>query len=443
MVDKKDLKSSADKREKGSFKKLPLVTVLGKKDKVKYPKEVSDYIYKMLRMGYNEKDVRNALLSVGWPKEFIEKEFLRIKGISIKKRYKRTRYFFGRLLFILIMFMMIIVYILLIFNKFFIGVNYSRFVFLYIIFGILLISWVILLHPFIVHAKMLYERIRDIRKQEKIRMLLEKRRRESLLYGAKFEKEKRKAERLKLKEEIRRLKEKERERRKVIRLELKEEKRKRREERKGRGIFSRLFRRKPEEKREELKAGKEKIPALKRKEEEKVFYKRIKIERKKLRIFYFILFLLSIVGAIIAYLFYKNIIAMVIALILMILSLFGFIKIRKPKEEISEGEKVAVVKKLPSRPRIELGRYETDLDVLYRLIEQRGAIKLPAISKYFGIDRKKAEEWATILQDHNLAEIRYPAIGEPELIKSGLSKAERKALLKQQKMIAKKFKEVK
>ena len=93
---------------------------------------------------------------------------------------------------------------------------------------------------------------------------------------------------------------------------------------------------------------------------------------------------------------------------------------RKKKED-EEGrkkiEKVPLVKELSRSLKIEIGKYETDIDVLYKIIERNGRIKLSAISSYFGIDQRKAEEWATILQEHDLAEIYYHPIGGPELRK--------------------------
>ena len=62
-----------------------------------------------------------------------------------------------------------------------------------------------------------------------------------------------------------------------------------------------------------------------------------------------------------------------------------------------------------------IGKYETDIDVLYKIIERIGRIKLSAIAKYFGVDQKKVEEWAQILHEHELVDIYYPPIGEPEL----------------------------
>lgn len=485
MVRKKVLKTRRGKREK-DFDKLLLKALLGKKGKDKHFREASKYIHRMLGRGHHEKDVKNALLSVGWPEEFIEGEVGRIKDILIKERSKINEYLFGRLLFILIIFMIVVVYILLIFNRAFIGFNYPKFVLLFIIFGVLLMSWVILLHPLIVHAKMVHGRKRLIREQKKIRRLMEKRKKEFLRYQAKLEKEKKKGEGLKLRErwkrkreERRRLREEKREKKKAMRLKLREERRKvkerrkdrrlglreekrrlkeekkekkkkdrlnLREERKGKGIFSRLFTRKKgkEVKKREV-AVEHKKTRLKfelKPEKKEAFYKRFRVGRKILRVVSLILFLLFIILAVAAS--FWDLIYAGIGLVLALLALFGFIKTKKPKEKVvkeEEKEKTIKVEELLKRPNIELGRYETDLDALYRLLEQRGSMKLSAIVKSFKVKKKQVEGWANILQDHNLAQIRYPAIGEPELMKFGLSKAEKKSLKKQQALAARKLRQ--
>ena len=61
--------------------------------------------------------------------------------------------------------------------------------------------------------------------------------------------------------------------------------------------------------------------------------------------------------------------------------------------------------------------YETDLDILKRLIDEKGTIKIAQVAQYFGISRELAEEWGKILEGSDLAKLHYPAIGEPELIK--------------------------
>lgn len=78
---------------------------------------------------------------------------------------------------------------------------------------------------------------------------------------------------------------------------------------------------------------------------------------------------------------------------------------KKPEEkesrDIEEGEKV-----------------ETTIDKLYELVIKYNRIKInDALSTKLGIQKSQIEEWSLILEEHNLVELHYPAIGEPEIRK--------------------------
>ena len=62
-----------------------------------------------------------------------------------------------------------------------------------------------------------------------------------------------------------------------------------------------------------------------------------------------------------------------------------------------------------------LGKEKTPIDVLYWLIQEKKEVKFHVIGKIFNINIKKIEGWARILESHDLAEISYPAFGEPRL----------------------------
>lgn len=57
----------------------------------------------------------------------------------------------------------------------------------------------------------------------------------------------------------------------------------------------------------------------------------------------------------------------------------------------------------------------TDLDVLYKLLQDKKKLKISSISKLFNVPKDKALEWGKILDNHNLAIVEYPAFTEPEL----------------------------
>jgi CBS domain-containing protein len=58
---------------------------------------------------------------------------------------------------------------------------------------------------------------------------------------------------------------------------------------------------------------------------------------------------------------------------------------------------------------------ETDIDKILAVIKERKRVKFSELEKMFEVSKETIEEWAKILEDHGLAEIFYPAIGEPEL----------------------------
>ncbi len=55
---------------------------------------------------------------------------------------------------------------------------------------------------------------------------------------------------------------------------------------------------------------------------------------------------------------------------------------------------------------------ETQLDIMLKIIEEKESVTLTSFSKSFNVDKKLIEEWATILEDNNLAKIEYPMFGD-------------------------------
>ena len=58
---------------------------------------------------------------------------------------------------------------------------------------------------------------------------------------------------------------------------------------------------------------------------------------------------------------------------------------------------------------------ETEFDILLKLIEEKGRLKLNEIEQRFSISKKLAEEWIQILADHDLVEIHYLPVGGVEV----------------------------
>lgn len=83
----------------------------------------------------------------------------------------------------------------------------------------------------------------------------------------------------------------------------------------------------------------------------------------------------------------------------------------KPKLRTDQGRKLRFVIKHSGKIT------ETDFDVLVKVVNQVGIIKVSSVAKIFGISVKQAEGWGKILEKHNLLQLHYPPIGEPELRK--------------------------
>jgi hypothetical protein len=191
-------------------------------------------------------------------------------------------------------------------------------------------------------------------------------------------------------------------------------------------------------KKEAKPKPKEKIKQAKKAEEKKKASKLIKQKIKpKPGVLYFFLFMFSFVLFVFAFI-YRNMPTIVLSLVLMFLSLLSYRLLKlhpistagKEKPKASQKKPVfnlmelfnPKLKKEPGKKpmkakKIDLGRFETHFDALYNIVEKKGRVKISILSQYFGVDRKKIEEWAGILEEHNLLKMHYPAVGEPELIK--------------------------
>jgi len=390
---------------------------------------------------------------------------------------------FGILLFMLVTIILIGVYIALLFNKNLNWIGDIENLVLYVVFGMLFFSLIILMVPLFKRINESYRKRsgelkikrllnKKIKEEKKLRLRAEKKkleakkRRERELMLKEREEEKRKIKAKQKRDMELKLRKREEEKRKIkakqkrdMELKLRMEKGAKKKE----GFFSRLFRKRIKKKKE-IKVKRIKDKPIK-KEERKITYSKVKMDEKRKGDSYFISFLLSIFIFMVA-LFYNNEGFMIVAVILVMLSLFIYKKIKdkskkkgekkkEPKEEgvrvgkkegffsrlfkrkvkrsekkedikgvvIKEEEKkikqerIALVKKLPKGLKIERSKYDTDIDILYKIIKGTGRIKMSVITKYFGINQKKAEEWAAILEGHNLVKIHYPAVGEPELEK--------------------------
>lgn len=56
---------------------------------------------------------------------------------------------------------------------------------------------------------------------------------------------------------------------------------------------------------------------------------------------------------------------------------------------------------------------ETDLDVLYKLLKEKGKLRISTIAKVFKIDKELAMEWGKTMEEGKLAVIDYPRFSGP------------------------------
>ncbi|MFH1210855.1 MAG: hypothetical protein V1645_02980 [archaeon] len=101
---------------------------------------------------------------------------------------------------------------------------------------------------------------------------------------------------------------------------------------------------------------------------------------------------------------------------LIIISL-RFYKYHRSKSEVDaklSKENIAVIKKSIVA---KSSKYKTDLDRLYELINEKGKITLSDVATGFNVSIEMAQEWARILESHDMITLNYPPFGEVELCK--------------------------
>ena len=100
----------------------------------------------------------------------------------------------------------------------------------------------------------------------------------------------------------------------------------------------------------------------------------------------------------------------------------------KVKEEVKPPEKKEEDWDTMDTSPAEVGRkLVTGIDKMLFIVKKNDKISIVDIAKTLGVTRKKAEEWAKILEDQELVNIHYPALGEPVLSPATEKKEEENA----------------
>ena len=96
------------------------------------------------------------------------------------------------------------------------------------------------------------------------------------------------------------------------------------------------------------------------------------------------------------------------------------IKKQRQKEDLELMKRISqITGKKPVEQKIVTScKVETTIDHLYQIVQKQGKLKIDdELSRHLGVPRPQIESWALILEEHNLVELHYPAIGEPEIRK--------------------------
>ncbi|MFC2154280.1 hypothetical protein ACFLRC_02220 [Candidatus Altiarchaeota archaeon] len=96
---------------------------------------------------------------------------------------------------------------------------------------------------------------------------------------------------------------------------------------------------------------------------------------------------------------------------------------RERMEQIQRRRIVKVIQKPPEEePKIKVKSFEagekveTSIDKLYELVHKYKTLKVDdRLARALKVSKTQIEEWAMILEEHNLLELHYPTIGEPEI----------------------------
>ncbi len=117
------------------------------------------------------------------------------------------------------------------------------------------------------------------------------------------------------------------------------------------------------------------------------------------------------------------IIQWVILLVIVIFAYMKFLKHRKEEEAKIVG---FVVPQLKSKA-------QTQLDIFYKLIQDKKSLSIGTVAKAFKIPKEKDLDWARILEEHELVTLEYPAFSDAEVKIMGYNEREEKKKMEEMK----------
>jgi len=93
------------------------------------------------------------------------------------------------------------------------------------------------------------------------------------------------------------------------------------------------------------------------------------------------------------------------------------LKKKRQKEDMELAKRISqIARKKQDEEQKDTVRIETAIDRLYQMVQRYKRIRIDDdLARRLGVSRAQIENWALILEEHKLVELRYPAIGEPEI----------------------------
>ncbi|MEA3255652.1 MAG: hypothetical protein U9Q22_07435, partial [Candidatus Altiarchaeota archaeon] len=94
------------------------------------------------------------------------------------------------------------------------------------------------------------------------------------------------------------------------------------------------------------------------------------------------------------------------------------LKRKRRKEDLTLAKRISRIGRKGGGGIKDVSRVETSIDRLYQLVQRYEKVRIDnKLARRLGVSRSQIENWAVILEEHDLVELHYPAIGEPEIRK--------------------------
>ena len=94
------------------------------------------------------------------------------------------------------------------------------------------------------------------------------------------------------------------------------------------------------------------------------------------------------------------------------------LKRKRRREDLTLAKRISRVGRRNEGRVKDASKVETSIDRLYQLVQRYEKVRInDKLARKLDVNRSQIENWAVILEEHDLVELHYPAIGEPEIRK--------------------------